>query len=54
MSDTAAPVRCWRCRAPLDPRTQRCAACNAGLKSREPVLSEAEFVERYREGAVDE
>ena len=45
---------CWRCRAPLEPPAYRCARCNSGLRPAEPPLSEAEFVERYRDGALDE
>jgi len=47
-------VHCWRCRVLLAPPAYHCEWCNAGLKFTQPALTEAEFVERYRDGAVDE
>ena len=54
MTAIPAPVVCWRCQSLLAAPQYHCERCNAGLQTPQPPLSEAEFVERYRDGATDE
>jgi predicted amidophosphoribosyltransferase len=46
----SAPIVCWRCRAVLSPQVPRCPRCHPDP----PPIPEGEWVERYRDGAVDE
>lgn len=54
MSDASpgpsAVIVCWRCRAQLSEEDPRCPRCNP----EPPPTPEGEWVERYRDGAVDE
>jgi ribosomal protein L40E len=49
-SRSTAAVICWRCRARLSPNTKRCPRCYP----EPPLIPEGEWVEKYRDGVVDE